>query len=135
LAVDALTALVDEHRRITSPRVERRDVVRDNHIVRVSPGPGSDAIARVRGLIAIRRIAFDAQIRAPCSPTFSDRGSEPLTRGVSSRQTAALVALVTKKLMPVAELADIVDSSPLPQPAASKKTDSTRARFIFSPTF
>ena len=53
LSVDPLPALVDEHGGIASAPVQFGEAVRDEHAARVVPRAIADAIARVRGLIAI----------------------------------------------------------------------------------
>jgi hypothetical protein len=69
LSVDALTTLVEEHGRVAGSRVELGKVVRDEDEIDVVPGSGTDAIARVRRLIVVRRIALDTekarQLRSP----------------------------------------------------------------------
>ena len=83
--------------------VQLGHVVRDEREVGVVPGPAADPVARVRRLIAVGRVALDAEIGAP--------GALAVTRRVASRWQVAsaparpprlpvtLVALVTKKLV------------------------------------
>src|SRR5262249_59214308 len=66
LAIDTLSAFVDEHRGVTGPRMELSHRVRHDDVVRIAPGSGTDPIASVRRLIAIRGVTLDAEVRSPC---------------------------------------------------------------------
>ena len=60
LAVDPLAALVDEDSGVTGARVERGQIGRDDREIGVIPGSIADPAPRVCRLIAVSRIALDA---------------------------------------------------------------------------
>ena len=90
LAVDPLATLVKEHRGVAGARVELGEVVRHRDQIGVVPGTGADAVARVGRLVAVRRVAFDAEVGAPRAAAGANRGGQPLTGRVGARQTAEI---------------------------------------------
>jgi hypothetical protein len=82
LTVDTLTALVHEHARVTGAGVKFGDCVGDDYPTRVEPWARTDPVSRVSRLVAVRRVAFDAQIGAPRAPALPDCCRQPLTRRV-----------------------------------------------------
>ncbi len=102
LPVDALTALIHKHIGVTRARMEFGHVVGDVHAVGVEPRTRANPVARVGRLITVRRVALDAQVRAPCAIALSSRrrpaGMSASAPANPPRFPVTLVALVTKKL-------------------------------------
>jgi hypothetical protein len=130
LSVDPPTTLVEEHGGVAHSRVQLGVVVRDKDEIDVVPGPCTDAIARVRRLIVVRRIALDTEIGPPTAIAVARGRREALTGGVGAAQAAklpvTLVALVTKKLTAGPD----GDVGPSSQPALIRNTSRREQRFI-----
>jgi hypothetical protein len=90
LAVDTLTALVDEDGGIAGPGVELGQVGGNHRAGSVVPRPGPDATARVGRLVAVVGISLDAEIRAPGLCTLPRRGAQALTEGVRAVESAEI---------------------------------------------
>src|SRR5262249_35842196 len=90
LAVDPLAVLVDEHRGVALARVQLGEVRRNRDAGGVHPWSVADARARVGRPVAVARIAFDAEIRAPRPLSEAHRRGEALTERVGAVQPAQI---------------------------------------------
>jgi hypothetical protein len=90
LAVDALTALVEKERGIAGAGMKLVHVVRDQLQAGVVPRPGPDPVPCVGVLVGVRRIPFDAEVRAPRALPLTGGSRQPLAGRIGAGQTTEI---------------------------------------------
>src|SRR4030095_5943653 len=87
-AWNRLTLFVDEQDRGSSALVEVGEIFSDHQSVSIEPGAVADSIARIGGLIVVRRIALHTQVCAPRLIHLPHGDRQVLANFIRGRQAA-----------------------------------------------